>query len=97
MSASDDVLFVVNPEDNVGVLRRRLKVGDRLAFAGKEYVLEQDLAVGSKVALMPIPAGEKIVKYGVPIGTARSFIDRGCYVHLHNLTSDYIDVTALKK
>ena len=96
MNPSNNVVFVIHPEDNVGLLRRGMRLGDRLTIAGHEHALQKDLAMGSKVALMPIPAGEKIIKYGVPIGTARVFIGRGDYVHLHNLTSDYIDVTSSK-
>ena len=34
--------------------------------------------------------GERIVKYGAPIGSARGDIAPGAYVHTHNLASDYI-------
>ena len=38
----------------------------------------------------PSPEGERIVKYGAPIGVASRAIDPGEYVHTHNMASDYL-------
>ena len=37
----------------------------------------------------PIAAGEKVLKYGAPIGTATAAIAAGEHVHVHNIESDY--------
>jgi hypothetical protein len=42
------------------------------------------------VAARDIAAGEKIIKYGVPIGSATRDIGAGEHVHTHNVQSDYI-------
>jgi hypothetical protein len=39
---------------------------------------------------VPIAAGERVIKVGVPIGTATQAIAPGEHVHSHNLRSDYI-------
>lgn len=39
---------------------------------------------GHKVALRDIKAGEKIVKYGFPVGVATADIAKGEWVHVHN-------------
>lgn len=42
---------------------------------------------GMKYALCPIPKGEKVIKYGFPIGCATEDIGKGALVHSHNLRS----------
>ena len=42
---------------------------------------------GHKFALRAIRAGEPVVKYGSPIGTASSAIAAGAHVHTHNVAS----------
>ena len=41
-----------------------------------------------KIALCDIAAGEKVIKYGFPIGVAAQNIRAGEWVHTHNLVSD---------
>jgi len=42
------------------------------------------------VAIRPIGPGEKVLKYGCPIGSATEPIQPGQHVHTHNLRSDYL-------
>jgi len=51
---------------------------------------DEMIGIGHKVARQFIAAGEKIIKYGVPIGSATKDIQRGSHVHVHNMKSDYI-------
>ena len=44
-----------------------------------------DIPSGHKIALSPIAAGEKVVKYGNPIGVATADIAPGEWVHSHNM------------
>lgn len=44
-------------------------------------------ADGMKYALCPIAKGEKVIKYGFPIGLATEDITKGALVHSHNLRS----------
>lgn len=44
-----------------------------------------DICAGHKVALKDIKAGEKIIKYGFPIGVASTDILKGEWVHIHNV------------
>ena len=50
------------------------------------------LDIGNKLAAAPIAAGERVIKVGVPIGTATRAIESGEHVHSHNLRSDYIPI-----
>lgn len=46
--------------------------------------------LGHKIAAQEIAEGEKIIKYGAPIGSATRPIAKGEHVHTHNVKSDYI-------
>ena len=39
---------------------------------------------GHKISLHSIARGEAIIKYGISIGVATSFIEKGDHVHVHN-------------
>lgn len=43
---------------------------------------------GHKIALKDISIGERIIKYGYPIGAATAAITRGEHVHTANLSSE---------
>lgn len=45
----------------------------------------EGIPAGHKFALIDISAGEKIIKYGDPIGTATEVIPKGAHVHTHNV------------
>ena len=87
---TDPRLLVLAPEDNICVACRDLEAGAELLLDGEPVVLERAVPTGHKVARRPIRAGETVLKYGAPIGSARADIARGAYVHTHNLKSDYI-------
>ena len=53
--------------------------------AGETLTALEDIALGHKIALRDIAAGELVYKYGVPIGRASQAIAKGAWVHTHNL------------
>ena len=59
-----------------------------------EALVPTRLPLGHKVATRAIAAGEKVVKYGAPIGSAMRAIAQGEHVHTHNLRSDYLPTFA---
>lgn len=59
----------IHPSDNVEVLLKK----------------RGDICAGHKVAIDDIKIGEKIIKYGFPIGVASSDIKKGDWVHVHNV------------
>ncbi|MCC5805965.1 MAG: UxaA family hydrolase [Opitutales bacterium] len=81
--------------DNVVVLAASAAAGDRVRLSGRELALPEPLGLGHKLAAHNIPDGEKIIKYGAPIGSATRAISAGEHVHLHNMQSDYLPTYTL--
>ena len=85
----------LSPLDNIVVLARRVGAGESMDVEGWPITVRQPLGLGHKVALLGIARGEKILKYGVPIGSATCDIEPGEHVHLHNMKSDYLPTYTL--
>ena len=90
MKETDERLLKLADEDNVSAVARAIEAGEKIRIDGQIVRVTQRLPVGFKVANRAIAAGEKIIKYGVPIGTATAAIAPGELVHTHNLQSDYL-------
>ncbi len=86
----DPRLLRLAPEDNVAVATTTIPAGAAIRVGDKTLRCDQAIPTGHKVAIEPIPAGAKVLKYGAPIGSATCEILPGCYVHTHNLKSDYL-------
>ncbi len=81
------------PADNVVVLTRNVTVGDTFAGAdGSSWTMLEPIDTGNKLAARAVAAGEKVIKLGMPIGTATAAIAAGELVHTHNLRSDYLAI-----
>jgi altronate hydrolase len=79
-------LFRIHNDDTVAVALVPLKKGEILPSpAGGMLGAKDDIPAGHKIALGDIEMGERIIKYGLPIGTAQARIVRGGHVHTHNL------------
>jgi hypothetical protein len=87
--SDDPRLLLLSPHDNVLVARQRIAAGDAVLIAGRLIPLAADLPIGHKLARRGIAEGEKILKYGAPIGVATQDITAGSSVHVHNVRSDY--------
>jgi hypothetical protein len=90
-------LLRIHRDDNVLIVVRPIRPGDRDVLDGRNVVFTQEIAIGHKVAAREINAGEKICKCGVPIGSAKETIPLGGHIHLHNLKSDYLSTYTLDK
>ena len=85
----DPRLILLDPRDNVLVARVRLKAGETVETGSGPAALDRDIALAHKVARRAIATGEKILKYGAPIGVATAAIAPGQHVHVQNMRSDY--------
>lgn len=90
ISSGDSRLLRLHPADNVLTVISTLEAGEHFRLGDAEVTVASRLPLGHKIAAHAISAGEKIVKYGAPIGSAMRAIAAGEHVHTHNLKSDYL-------
>lgn len=87
-----NVAFQIELADNVATALAAIEVG-AVAMRGDATMAEveaiTEVPVGHKIAIKPIAAGDKIMKYNVVIGRATKDIQVGEWVHLHNMESIY--------
>lgn len=87
----------MNEKDNVATAMADIERGiTDLTGAAPAACTEtiQDIPFGHKTALCDIRSGEKIIKYGMPIGIATRDILKGEHVHMHNMRSAYDERSA---
>ncbi len=95
MEQTDDRLIVLSANDTVAVVRSAIPEGARLWIGGEEITVERAVTMGHKLARAPMKPGDKVLKYGVSIGSVTADIAVGAHVHLHNMKSDYTPTYAL--
>ena len=81
----------INPQDNVCVALAPISAGTQIN-AGTTVTTLEDIPQGHKIALADIKEGEKVIKYGFPIGVAKQDIKAGSWVHVHNVKTGLGDV-----
>ena len=88
----EQTAFRIHPEDNVATALTPLAPGEVSILgdgAPERIACVEAVPNSHKIALRDIAEGEKIIKYGVPIGCATRAITRGSWVHLHVMRSLY--------
>ncbi len=86
------IQFLVHePKDSVGVATMDLKSGTLAkgvtldSHEPMEIRVAQDIPLGHKIALLPLKAGDTVMKYGHDIGKMVAPAQPGELVHVHNL------------
>jgi len=79
----------LHDNDNVVIALKNLAEAAIIEISGRVIPLKSTIGFGHKIAIQPIKAGEKILKYGLPIGSATKDIAVGEHVHVQNLKTDY--------
>ena len=87
-----DAFLRIHPEDKVAVALRPLSKGTVLTVEGISLTLSEDIPQGHKFALFPIKANEPVIKYGSPIGIAKTDIPAGSWIHTHNMKTGLGDL-----
>lgn len=82
-------LIRLGEADNVLVASGPVTAGQAMTASGEELQVAKPVTLGHKLAARDIRKDEKIVKYGVSIGSATEDIPAGMHVHVHNMKSDY--------
>jgi D-threo-aldose 1-dehydrogenase len=83
-------LILLNDGDNVLISARAITSGEALPLGARTVRASADIPIGHKVARVPLRPGDKVIKYGAPIGSMTAAAEPGDWVHMHNMKSDYI-------
>jgi hypothetical protein len=85
------LLILLHPDDNVLVCARPTAAGDEVTIDGAAVTVHEAIGTAHKVARTAADIGDKVIKYGMPIGSFTKPVAPGDWVHLHNMKSDYMD------
>jgi len=88
-------LLRIHQDDNVLIVKRLIEQGETIRLDGEELVYAYAIGLGHKIAAELIPKGDKVIKFGISIGSATEDIPKGAHIHLHNLKSDYLPTFTL--
>lgn len=78
----------INPADSVVVCLRPYKKGETITVGNKTITVLQDTPAGHKVLISDAPEGTNIIKYGYPIGHAKTDLKAGEWVNENNLKTN---------
>lgn len=86
---TDYKTVMMKPQDKVAVALEKIPAGTvvQVTCQNRSFTVElkEDIEFGHKFAVVSIPSGEDILKYGEVIGVAIRDIVPGDHVHVHNL------------
>jgi SAF domain len=82
-----NAVLMITERDNVATALEAIDRGREVRIGETSIVAADMIPRGHKVAVRAIRAGEPVVKYGSPIGTASVDIAVGAHVHTHNVAS----------
>ncbi|MFL5563366.1 MAG: UxaA family hydrolase, partial [Gemmatimonadaceae bacterium] len=75
----------IHPSDDVAVATRALVAGEDIVIAEERVIVRDDIPAGHKIALRTLAAGAEPKKYGFVIGVTTERVERGSWIHSHNL------------
>ena len=76
-----DIARLAEPGDNVAIVSRRVEAGTDVAGEdGAGFSVAHTLLEGHRFAILPIPAGESVLSWGLPFGRATRDIAPGDYI-----------------
>ena len=87
--ASFGPFLLLSDKDNILVARANSAEGLAVSLEGGVITLSRPIPMAHKIARHDIASGERILKYGMPIGIATEAIRAGEHVHVHNVRSAY--------
>jgi altronate hydrolase len=85
LPTAENSAIQLHSNDNIAVARVPLAAGQVLKINGTEIIVRDAVPAGHKVALRHISPGESVVRYGQMMGPAKSHIEPGNHVHVHNV------------
>ena len=77
LAVSTGKLILLDAHDNVLVCAAPIAAGEAIVIDGGTVAAPQAVAVGHKVARRDLAPGDKVLKYGAPIGSMTDGAPRG--------------------
>jgi altronate hydrolase len=87
MTLLESHAIIVDPDDNVAVVKHAIAGGTALKIPGSVLTVVSDVSVGNRFALCAIASGQLVRQYGQPIGTSCG-IAAGEAISHANMTDD---------
>ena len=75
----------IHPNDNVLVALTNLAKGSPIDFENENYILQDDINAKHKFFIKDMQPGDKVIMYGVLVGTAQCFIPKGGWMSTANV------------
>ncbi len=75
----------VHPKDNVLVALTDLKKDDIIEYGGETFVLQDDVKAKHKFFTTDLKQGDKVIMYGVLVGTAQKDIAKASWMSTENI------------
>jgi altronate hydrolase len=85
-------IIKIHKSDNVAVALEALAAGQEVHSGDETIRLIQDIPPGHKLSLTDLEKGSEIIKYGYSIGKATQPIQKGEWVHRHNIQTGLGDM-----
>jgi len=86
-------VILVDEKDNVCTSVSEIKKNDQFKIVKNNTEVWakaiEDVSFGHKIAINNILKGDSIIKYGQIIGRAKKDINKGEWVHIHNVCDTY--------
>jgi len=79
------VVLKVHPKDNVLVALQNLAKGERVAYMGEEFILQDAVPAKHKFFTTGMNAGDPVIMYGVLVGKAQTAIPKGGRMTTENI------------
>jgi galactarate dehydratase len=81
----ENIVIKTNPNDNVAIVANPTGL-KRGSIVMNSIVLEEDIPMGHKVALITLNEGDAVIRYGQTIGFANRIIEKGSWVNENNIS-----------
>jgi altronate hydrolase len=79
------LVLKVHPKDNVLVALTDLKKGETVTYGNENFILQDDVKAKHKFFTTDLQAGDKVMMYGVLVGTAQKFIAKASWMSTENI------------
>ena len=82
--------IVMNKDDNCATALLDINKDEVIEYDNMNIKIIHSITLGHKFALIDIKAGDLVKKYGQTIGIATEDIQKGDWIHTHNIMSQYL-------